>query len=440
MLKWRPLLLSVLLLTAGLPASGALVKAEGSGQIHPNSYVTFYQKDEDAAKLLSLYGEEHVKILPQVRAAEIQLDAGGTMPQELTDGTFEPWAPESLISQGLADVGEILPLEAPPASVVHDLYEQEQWDIKLVTGNGASWSMPSGTGQPAQGAPVVVAVIDTGIDYNHPDLKANVLYGKTFAPDTTDYSDANGHGTHVAGAIAAKGRVMGVGPDLKLAAYRVFGATGKTTPAIIAEAIVAAADDQVDVINLSAGGYQWMHKPGTTTNGQMQNVKLLDKAVEYAIQKGVVVVQSAGNEGTELNNPSKLADKLLGEGTQGIVKGMPSVEQAIRVGAVDRYLRKAAYSNYGPGVIDVVAPGGDYSSKLCLSTAPGGGYRYSLGTSMAAPKVSALAGILIAQHGKGVLQPAQVKHLLEKTALDLGDPGTDSLTGHGLIQAVPALQ
>lgn len=201
-------------------------------------------------------------------------------------------------------------------------------------------------------------MIDTGIDYNHPDIKANYAYGKSFVPGYPDAMDQNGHGTHVAGSIAANGRVIGVGPNLKVASYRVFGPTGGAAATDVAEAIITQ----------------------------------------------------------ELN--------------------------------------RAWYSNYGVGKIDVTAPGGDYGTKWlqtrdwgdqdpykrCLSTIPGGKYAWYIGTSMAAPKTAALAGVIIAKHGKDVLTPAQVKHIIQTSAVDINKSGYDEEAGYGLINAVNALK
>lgn len=103
-----------------------------------------------------------------------------------------------------------------------DLYERYQWNIKQVTDNGESWKLPNGTGKSVDGQDIVIGVIDTGIDYTHPDLKGNYVYGKSFVPNDQDPHDELGHGTHVAGAIAANVRVKGIGPYLKIASYRVF--------------------------------------------------------------------------------------------------------------------------------------------------------------------------------------------------------------------------
>ena len=140
----------------------------------------------------------------------------------------------------------------PITSIPQDApnYHDYQWDVKRITNDFKSHEINPGNHE------TVVGVIDTGLDFNHPDLKANAdLAGsKTFVPGTTNAWDQNGHGTHVAGSIAANGKVLGVGPELKVRSYRVFGATGGAQQSWITDAIVAAANDGVEVINMSIGG------------------------------------------------------------------------------------------------------------------------------------------------------------------------------------------
>jgi len=347
--------------------------------------------------------------------------------------------------------GEVMEFDAEASAAVNtgsaDLYKRYQWDIKQVTGNEAAWALPGGTGKAADGKDIVVAVIDTGIDYNHPDLKKNYLYGKSFVPGISDPIDQKGHGSHVAGSIAANGRVMGVGPDLKLASYRVFGPTGGAATSDIAAALMAAADDNVDVVNMSLGGYDWFQDPSYATKEIVADVRMFNRAIQYAINKGVTVVGSAGNNGVDLSSPGKLSKE---SGDNGATHRSPSSQTLIRTASNGEATNRAWYSNYGVGKIDVTAPGGDYGLdyvngglpnglKRCYSTVPGG-YAWYIGTSMAAPKTAALAGLIIAKHGKDTLSPAQVKHLIQTSAVDINKPGYDADSGFGLINAVNALK
>lgn len=334
-----------------------------------------------------------------------------------------------------------------------DLYNTYQWDIKQMTSNGASWNLLGGTGKSVDGKDIVVAVVDTGIDYTHPDVKNNYAYGKSFVPGYPDAFDQNGHGTHVAGSIAGNGRILGVGPDLKVAAYRVFGPTGGATTADLAAALHTAADDNVDVINMSLGGYDWYQDPSLTTQAVVADVHLFNRAIEYAVKKGVTVVGSAGNNNVDISKPGELTRVLMGEDAKGATHRSPSSPLLIRVASNGEELNRAYYSNYGNGKIDVTAPGGDYGTawletrnpalrigtKRALSSVPGG-YAWYQGTSMAAPKVAGLAGVIIAKHGKDVLSPAQVKQIINNTAVDINKPGYDAESGNGLASALNALK
>lgn len=347
-------------------------------------------------------------------------------------------------------------LSADDFTTSADIYQNYQWDIKQVTSNGAAWNLPGGTGETATGEDIVVGVIDTGIDYNHPDLKGNYAYGKSFVPGYSDPIDQDGHGTHVAGSIAAKGRALGVGPDLKVAAYRVFGPTGGAETAHIAEALMTAADDNVDVVNMSLGGYDWYQNPEYATKDIVADVHLFNRAIQYAIKKGVTVVGSAGNNGVDLKSPGQLSGS-----DKGSVHRSPSSQTMIRVSAGGALKNLAFYSNYGVGKIDVMAPGGDLgpnydpatgtgrdNAYLAYSTVPvldannnvvGHSYAGYGGTSMAAPKTAALAGVIIAKHGKDQLSPSQVKSIIQQSAEDVFKPGYDGESGFGLINAVNAL-
>lgn len=337
-----------------------------------------------------------------------------------------------------------------------DFYNKFMWDIKQVTNNGESWNLPGGTGLSVDGEDIVVGVIDTGIDYNHPDLKDNYVGGKSFVPGYDDPIDQNSHGTHVAGSIAAKGEALGVGPDLKVASYRVFGPTGGAATSHIAEALMTAADDNVDVVNMSLGGYDWFQDPEYATKDIVADVQLFNRAIQYAIQKGVTVVGSAGNNAVDLSSPGKLSGD-----DNGATHRSPSSQTMIRVSAGGALKNLAFYSNYGVGKIDVMAPGGDLgpnydpstgagrdNNYLAWSTVPlldanknviGHGYGGKGGTSMAAPKVAALAGVVIAKHGKDQLNPAQVKAIIQSSSEDVFKSGYDAESGHGLINAVNAL-
>ncbi|MDN3017885.1 S8 family serine peptidase [Paenibacillus sp. BSR1-1] len=374
-------------------------------------------------------------------------------------------------------------------------YWSSQWDIRHLTNKGKSFAIESGGAKTASGKvthKAVVGVIDSGIDAGHPDLIANFIGGMNFVPaggyfggvpeekgKTSDVTDTNGHGTHVAGSIAGNGKIKGVGPDLGIRAYRIFDASGSAPTSPIVEAIVQAANDSVDVINMSIGGFDNLkyYLDGTRFS-DIADVLLWKRAIRYAVNKNVTVVASAGNSSLDFADKKSLTDYMnVNYGGDNLVYkgvaintpgGLPGV---ITVSSSNEWSTDnlAFYSNYGNGYIDVAAPGGDngpvydgffrqdpagdYLSKRdftyrALSTWPRGlgryatmvdnkGYAYLHGTSMASPKVAGIAGVIKAAHPN--YTPAQVKALIEKTALDYGKKGHDELFGSGEANAYTAL-
>jgi thermitase len=238
-----------------------------------------------------------------------------------------------------------------------------------------------------------IAVLDTGVDYNHPDLDGKVIRGYDFVQRDNTPMDQNGHGTHVAGIAAAETNnatgVAGMAPNTKILAVRVLDANGSGSLANIADGIRYAADAGAEVINLSLGC-----DCATTT---------LESAVNYAWNKGVVIVAAAGNDGVSTTfEPASYAN-------------------VIAVGAVDSNNRKASFSNWGTWV-DVMAPGVDIAS-----TYPGNRYVYMSGTSMASPYVAGQAALLKGQGRSN----SQVRAAIQNTASSMSGVGT--YVKYGLI-------
>ena len=368
-------------------------------------------------------------------------------------------------------------------------YWSSQWDIRHLTNEGKSFGIESG-GTAANGKvthKAIVGVIDTGIDANHPDLKANYVGGQSFVPaggysgnDKTetgkpnDVLDREGHGTHVAGSIAGNGKIKGVGPNLGIMAYRIFDSSGSAPTAPIVEAILQAAKDKVDVVNMSIGGYDNLkYEFNGTRYSDIADVLLWKRAIKYAVNNNVTIVTSAGNESLNYADKKSLTDYLnTNYGDTNLVYkgvtietpgGLPGV---ITVSSSNKWStdQLAFYSNYGNSFITVAAPGGDNGPKYgksadlndrdftyrALSTWPTylapyfttidpehPGYAYLHGTSMASPKVAGIAGVIKAVHPD--YKPAQVEALIEKTALDYGKPGHDAYFGSGEANAYTAL-
>lgn len=265
-----------------------------------------------------------------------------------------------------------------------------------------------------RGEKVVVAVVDTGIDYKHPDLKNQIIDGKNFVGEGNDFYDTNGHGTHVAGTIAANGHLLGVAPEAKLLVARVLNSEGSGDPAWIAKAVewVGAwrgpQGERVSVVNMSLG------MPEEDPN--------LHRAIIQLVKSGVTVVAAAGNEGD--GDPNTLEYSYPAYWIE-----------VLAVGAVD-LARNAANFTDANNHIAVVAPGVD-----TISTFPGGKYVKLSGTSMACPHISGACALVHARHRRtfgNLPDPEWTYKYLKLNTIDLGSRGYDDLYGFGLFSFNPS--
>ena len=264
--------------------------------------------------------------------------------------------------------------------VPNDPEYRKQWNFRNINVEPA-WDQTKGAG-------ITIAVIDTGVS-QVPDLKlTKFVAGYDFVNDREKTEDDNGHGTHVAGIIAQSTNngygVAGIAHLANIMPLKVLSADGGGTVADIAEAIKFAADRGADVINLSLGG-----------GGASQ---LLEQAIAYAYNKGVIIVAAAGNE--NLNGASYPA----------------RYPKVIGVTATDLEDAKAPYGNYGAGV-DLAAPGGTDTNKILQNTIdPSTGESVFVGfqgTSMAAPHVAGVAALIKAS---GIEKPAEILNILKTSA------------------------
>jgi len=358
----------------------------------------------------------------------------------------------------------------------------KQWDMQRLTNNGESYKLGTGSHN------VIVGIIDTGIDRNHPALINNIMPGsKNFVPaggykgteakengDINAFDDQEGHGSHVAGSIAGNGAILGVAPNTGIRSYRVFG-TKSAESAWIIKAMVAAADDGVDVMSMSLGGFDVLGQIYTIDPETGEKVKagrdLADyiaykRAVKYVQDKGVLIVVAAGNDGIDCGNRKEVTNFLNQEYNKegiyiiGASVNVPAVyPNVVTVSATGPKDIFALYSNYGAGFIDISAPGGDtrlyeeyyekglvlyylffklFEKEWCLSTNAKGQYYWSVGTSMATPKVSAVAALIIDKYGK--MAPNKVADILYKKGVDAAK-GTDRANvGYGYLNAYNALK
>jgi len=286
---------------------------------------------------------------------------------------------------------------------------------------------------PSFDTPVLVAVIDSGIDATHPEFAGRIVEARSFVK-TKASVDTVGHGTMVAGEIAAatdNGEgIAGIGLPVKLLIAKVVGPARGISIEAEVKAIRWAADRGARVINLSLGGTR------DPTNTQRDQYSALEQAaIEYAYTKGAVIVAATGNCSDVC--PYEYADYPA---------ALPHV---IGVSALTQRNEVAGFSKRDKVFNDLVAPGAGIVSafpydltdpacqfpgySLCAANGQGTGD----GTSFAAPLVTAAAALLISQRPD--LQPSQVMSLLERTARDVSPAGRDALTGNGLLKVVDAL-
>ncbi|MFY9493065.1 MAG: S8 family serine peptidase [Minisyncoccia bacterium] len=331
------------------------------------------------------------------------------------------------------------------------------WGLKKIQAENA-WNITEGAGK-------TVAVIDTGLDYNHDDIKNNVWLntreianngvdddGNGFVDDVNGWDfttceifvfdctrpktednnpmDGDGHGTHVSGAIAASGNnglgIIGVAPKAKIMALKGLNDQGAGNSTDLAAAIRYAADNGADVINMSWGG--------------VGNSKVIEDAIKYASSLGVVLVAAAGNSNEDVSPGFYPAN--YGE--------------VIAIASSDENDRRSSFSNYGAKVL-VAAPGGGstdsstnktYRNILSLRSGVtdmygdginvvGTNYYRSRGTSMASPHAAGLAALILSS--EPAFTKDQVTQVMQASADDIESPGPDLLTGSGRINVSKAL-
>jgi subtilisin family serine protease len=319
-----------------------------------------------------------------------------------------------------------------------------------------------------RGAGARVAVLDGGFNPSHPDIAPNfdascsadfTGEGLEYGPNVDDPSGIFSHGMHVAGTIAAADNAfgtIGVAPEASLCLVKVLFNYGSGSFEDVVEGIVWAADQGVDVINMSLGGS--LYKAGVsgeyTAREAAELKNFVSRAVAYAHQKGALVVVSAGNSAIDGDKDGALIH-LPSDAPHAV-----SISATAPIGwatdPANTFLdNPASYTNFGRSVISMAAPGGDFAYPgnenckiaglvrpcwvfdLVFSTGGVVGssiyYYWSAGTSMAAPHASGVAALAVSRYGK--LKPAQLRTILERGADDLGQPGNDPFYGAGRVDA-----
>ncbi|MGE5708162.1 MAG: S8 family peptidase [Bacteroidota bacterium] len=296
---------------------------------------------------------------------------------------------------------------------LEDEYDSLQWGIPAV-------SVPAAAGVNASG--VTVAVLDTGVDKNHPDLQAALsgMTGINYSGEgaEADWSDLHSHGTHVAGIIAAtRGNALGGGgvANCKILPVKVLGVDGGTTESVML-GVKYAVNAGARVLNMSLG-FDF-----TTVNPPLHD------AFQYAAEREAVIVVAAGNEGASVQSPA----------TDPLAIAVSSTSSYPGLNPLKPWEFLSSFSNRGEQIF-VSAPGGRILSTLPLASASAqlGAYGFKSGTSMAAPFVSGVAALILAQHP--TWSASEVKEKLRTSVDDLGAPGWDPLYGWGRVNALKAI-
>lgn len=293
------------------------------------------------------------------------------------------------------------------------LYERLQWNLPHIGAN-TGWDRTTGS------ASVVIGIVDTGVDLGHPDLSNKIVGGIDTVNDDFVAGDDQGHGTHVASIAAAETNndrgVAGVDWNARIMPVKVLNAAGSGSGSQLAAGITWAADNGADILNMSlVGGNQ---------------STIVGNAIQYAYEKGVLLIAAAGNSYTTGNPVSYPA----------------AYEHVLGVAAVDDQDGHASYSNSG-SYVDVAAPGGDPSSAsddnnrhwIAGAYWRGAGFSYAWlsGTSQAAPHVAGLASLLLSVNP--LLTADELAEIITSSAVDVQAPGRDPFSGYGRIDIPAAL-
>lgn len=326
-----------------------------------------------------------------------------------------------------------------------------QWNLQAIHAPEA-WATSTGKG-------AIVAVLDSGIDPEHPEFKGRIhpastsfIQGDGPAGDNFDLTDLRGHGTHVAGIIgaAADGQgVTGVAPEAILLALKVTNFKGEADFDAVIKGIVHASRERADVITMSFGK---ILDPQDADSAAL--IQAVNRAVRFAHRRGSLVVASVGNERTDF-------DKLTSERIPVTLEHVLGVSATGPSTGTDYDTFASFYCNYGQRIVDVAAPGGGvilrdgkmtmdgfitstWSNKAVNQVVEGipfapAPYFKMAGSSMAAPHAAGVAALVVAKERRAHTDPQHLLELLTRTADDRGDAGFDAKFGHGRLNALQAV-
>ena len=318
----------------------------------------------------------------------------------------------------------------------------EQWDkMRMDVSSAGSYAI-------TQGRPDVhVALTDTGVDVTHPDIAANLDLADSvsFVPTEPSIQDFNGHGTWTASAVGAPINgtgISGVAPKVSLVELKTNDATGDGLLLYIDEALIYAADKHFDVVSSSIVGFAPVCKTGQARKQgcDSSDYILAQRAVDYARSGGVTIVAGLGNNNLDLSDVNKVGQAFGQPG--GVIEAPGGLNGVIGVSATGYLNEKTYYSNYGSGVADIAAPGGDPHFQLPPSSlyhyhgelvgawsstaapergitvfqdcgaAGCGAYALVHGTSMATPNAAGVAALIVSRYGTPHLSPATTESIL----------------------------
>ncbi|HEX6291627.1 MAG TPA: S8 family serine peptidase [Herpetosiphonaceae bacterium] len=470
------------------------------------TYIVLYKAEAvptDAAAIIARAGGELVHSYGEIGVVIARSDNAAFRSHLLADSRIENAAATTgfgmRLQEDTVEGGPAGDLPNVPAADGDNL-SGLQWDMRQI-------KTPEAHAITGGSRAVLAGDLDTGLDYRHPDLAPNIDFSKSVscesgAPnqDPNAWDDRQGHGTHTAGTIAAAANgvgIVGVAPNVRIAAVKTSNDEGYFFPHMVVCAFMWVGQQGFDVVNNSYFADPYLYNCRNEAT-QRAIWKAEQRAIRFAQSRGVTIFASAGNDNHDMAHPTvdetspSDGTPLSREITNACLRIPTELPGVITVTAVGNLGQKAYYSDYGVGVIQVTAPGGDRrfqvtpeapngrilstypasrynpASPLMLrdcSVSPCGTYAYLQGTSMAVPHATGLGALVVSRFGdaqnaqNGTLRPGQVAGIINQTADPIACPqnpfdpggtgaflaecqggeGYNGFYGHGQINALRAV-